>query len=232
MQLPAGSAPSPSDPSAASAPPRSGPATATGVPRQPGPGTRDAPSSPVPSPRGPSHARSRPLHWLVTAAALGGVLGGAALLEPAGATSAPSAERAAVTPGPDADTARYPMDCGPVEAQVVDRAAADLDGDGRAETVAVVRCAAGIGTPPSGVYVLAHPAGAGERPRIAETLVDPDEGMTVQDLAVRGRTISARLLGYSSPDVPRCCPDRARDVEWNWRGGKFVLRAAPPAGSV
>ncbi|MGK5500394.1 hypothetical protein [Streptomyces sp. URMC 125] len=186
----------------------------------------------MPSPRGPSHARSRPLHWLVTAAALGGVLGGAALLEPAGAASTPSAGRAAVAPGPDADTARYPLDCGPVEAQVVDRATADLDGDGRAETVAVVRCAAGIGTPPSGVYVLAHPAAAGERPRIAETLVDPGEGMTVQDLAVRGRTISARLLGYSSPDVPRCCPDRARDVEWDWRGGKFVLRAAPPTGSV
>nr|WP_202917951.1 hypothetical protein [Streptomyces taklimakanensis] len=172
------------------------------------------------------------MHWLVTAAALAGVLGGTALLGPTGATATPSERPAAPAPGPDADTARYPLDCGPTGAEVIDRATADLDGDGRAETVAVVRCPAGIGTPPSGMYVLAHPTAEGERPRIAETLVDPGEDMSVQDLAVHDRTISARLLGYSSSDVPRCCPDLARDVEWNWRDGKFVLRAAPPAGSV
>ncbi|CAL9378200.1 hypothetical protein SUDANB106_01009 [Streptomyces sp. enrichment culture] len=230
MQLPADSAPAPSAPPLPAASP-------SYVPPQPGPAGSSAvagraPSSPAPSPAAPAHTRARAPHWLATAAALGALLGASALLEPAGADATQPRETAAVTPGPDADTARYPLDCGPVEAEVVDRAAVDFDGDGRAETVAVVRCAAGIGTPPSGVYVLAHPAREGGRPRVAETLVDPEEGMTVQDLTVRDRTVFARLLGYSSPDVPRCCPDRARDVEWEWRGGKFVLEAAPTARSV
>ncbi|HEX5567884.1 MAG TPA: hypothetical protein VFY14_13320 [Streptomyces sp.] len=172
------------------------------------------------------------MHWVVTAAALGAVLGGSALVRPADATATPQPDSTAVAPGPDADTARYPLECGPAEPEVVDRATVDFDGDGRAETVAVVRCASGIGTPPSGVYVLAHPVREGARPRIAETLVDPAEGMAVQDLTVRDRTVLARLLGYSSQEVPRCCPDRARDVEWNWRGGRFVLKAAPTAQSV
>ncbi|MEE1939165.1 hypothetical protein V1L54_07030 [Streptomyces sp. TRM 70361] len=163
---------------------------------------------------------------------LGAVLGGSALLGPGGATAVQRAGTAAVAPGPDADTARYPLDCGPVEPEVTARAEVDFDGDGRAETVAVVRCAAGIGTPPSGVYVLARPVREGAAPRVAETLVDPEEGMSVQSLTVRGRTAFARLLGYSSDEVPRCCPDRARDVEWNWRDGRFVLRAAPTARSV
>ncbi|GAA3632632.1 hypothetical protein ACG5V6_03875 [Streptomyces chitinivorans] len=228
MQLPADSAPAPSASPLPDAAPR--------VPPQPGPagasGAGRTPSSPASSPAAPAHTRTRAPHWFATAAALGALLGAVALLEPAGADATQPRETAAVAPGPDADTARYPLECGPVEAEVIDRAAVDFDGDGRAETVAVVRCAAGIGTPPSGVYVLAHPASEGGGPRIAETLVDPEEGMTVQDLAVRDRTVSARLLGYSSPDVPRCCPDRARDVEWEWRGGKFVLEAAPTARSV
>ncbi|GAA2438022.1 hypothetical protein [Streptomyces macrosporus] len=171
------------------------------------------------------------MHWVVTAAALGAVLGGSALLRPADATATPTPD-AVAAPGPDAEEARYPLDCGPADPEVIDRAAVDFDGDGRAETVAVVRCAVGIGTPPSGMYVLAHPTREGARPRIAETLVDPGEDMTVQELTVRDRTIHARLLGYSSDEVPRCCPDRMRDVEWNWRDGKFVLKAAPTARSV
>ncbi|MCI0383912.1 hypothetical protein LJ221_05760 [Streptomyces sp. CNQ085] len=163
---------------------------------------------------------------------MGALLGAFALLDPTGADATQPRGAAVPAPGPDADTARYPLECGPAEAEVVDRAAVDFDGDGRAETVAVVRCAAGIGTPPSGVYVLAHPARRGGAPRVAGTLVDPGEGMAVQDLTVRDRTVSARLLGYSSPGVPRCCPDRARDVEWEWRGGKFVLEAAPTTRGV
>ncbi|WP_344630464.1 hypothetical protein [Streptomyces glaucosporus] len=171
------------------------------------------------------------MHWIVTAAALGAVLGGAALLRPAGATATPTPD-AAVAPGPDAEEARYPLDCGRERPEVTDRAAVDFDGDGRAETVAAVRCPAGIGTPPGGVYVLAHPTREGARPRIAETLVDPEEGMTVQRLTARDGTVRARLLGYSSDEVPRCCPDRMRDVEWDWRDGTFVLEAAPTARSV
>lgn len=176
------------------------------------------------------HTRSRTVHWLATAAALAAVLGGTALLQPATATPAPSSPHKAA-PAPDADRAHYPLDCGRGGAgtDVLDAASADFDDDGAAETVAVVRCRAHGGTPPSAVYVLARAAGT-EQPRIAATLVEQKEGMSVDDLAVRGRSISATLLGYSSPDVPRCCPDKRRKVKWEWRDGKFALRAAPVAG--
>ncbi|WP_430625924.1 hypothetical protein [Streptomyces albus] len=54
--------------------------------------------------------------------------------------------------------------------------------------------------------------------------------MTVRDLQVRGTTVAAKLLGYSSPEVPRCCPDRQRRVKWDWRDGKFRLTPAPASG--
>ncbi|MGI5351255.1 hypothetical protein ACQEU8_24215 [Streptomyces sp. CA-250714] len=175
------------------------------------------------------HTRTRAVHWLATAAALAAVLGGTALLHPATATPAPGT--GAVGRAPDPDRARYPLHCGPAgtRTDVLDRAAADFDGDGTAETVAVVRCRARGGTPPSAVFVLSRTADTG-RPRIAATLVEQREGMSVRDLAVRGTTLSATLLGYSSADVPRCCPDKRRTVKWEWREGKFALRPGPVAG--
>ncbi|MGP3974622.1 hypothetical protein ACTWQF_11555 [Streptomyces sp. 8N114] len=175
------------------------------------------------------HTRTRAVHWLATAAALAAVLGGTALLQPATATPAPAT--GASGQAPDPDRARYPLDCGPSGAgiDVLDKAAADFDGDGTAETVAVVRCQARGGTPPSAVFVLSGTAQSG-RPRIAATLVEHRERMSVQDLAVRGTTISATLLGYSSANVPRCCPDKRRTVKWEWRQGKFALRPGPVAG--
>ena len=56
---------------------------------------------------------------------------------------------------------------------VTKKASGDLDGDGRPETVAVVRCDAGSGTPPSGVYVVTQPLTAGGAPRVVATLIDP-----------------------------------------------------------
>jgi hypothetical protein len=56
--------------------------------------------------------------------------------------------------------------------------------------------------------------------------------MSIRDFAVRGKTVSVTLLGYSSSRVPRCCPDLQRKVNWRWRDGKFVLKALPVPGSV
>lgn len=107
------------------------------------------------------------------------------------------------------------------------QATGDLDGDGRPETVAVVHCAAGSGTPPSGVYVLTR--GSGAAPRVVATLVDPAQAMSISDFAVRDGIISATLLGYSSDEVARCCPDQQERVTWQWKGGAFVraTQAAP-----
>ncbi|GLV74784.1 hypothetical protein ACH4VS_19905 [Streptomyces hygroscopicus] len=192
-------------------------------------------------PLGPdlAHTRPRPLHWVATAAAVAAVIAGASVLEPSGAkattatsASAPRTGGLPAAKAPDPRTADYPVDCGRARPDVTDRASADLDGDGRPETVAVVRCPSAFGTPPSGVYVLSQPARAGAAPRVVATFVDPKEGMSVRDFAVRGTRVSATLLGYSSADVPRCCPDLQRKVNWQWRDGKFALTASPVPGSV
>ncbi|MGP3969337.1 hypothetical protein [Streptomyces sp. 6N223] len=170
------------------------------------------------------HTQARPVHWIVTAAALGAALGAAALAQPSDATASPGSRAAGA---PEAAEAAYPVDCGPYDVLVTDEAAVDLDDDGRAETVAAVRCDAGGGTPPSGLYVLAAPPEPGAPPRVAGTLVDPAERMIVDRLSAGRGSVSARLLGYSSPDVPRTAPDLRREVTWQWRDGRLRLEAEP-----
>jgi hypothetical protein len=194
------------------------------------------------------HTHPRPVHWLATAAALAAVVAGAAVLQPSDAkattdttTASAPGSGAPVVKAPDPTIADYPVDCGPAKLDVTDRASGDLDGDGRPETVAVVRCHSVTGTPPSGIYVLTQPDGKPEgtgsgagpgRPRIVATFLDPKEGMSIKDFALRGTKVSATLLGYSSEQVPRCCPDLQRKVNWRWKDGKFELKALPVAGSV
>lgn len=115
---------------------------------------------------------------------------------------------------------------------VVDRVSADLDGDGRPETVAVARCHSGSGTPPSGLYVLSADPAAGAAPRIVETLVDPKEQRSFKGLRIDGHTVRATVLGYSTDDVPRCCPDQQRDYSWEWRSGTYYEIPGPLANSV
>ncbi|MGW7198079.1 hypothetical protein [Streptomyces chryseus] len=181
-----------------------------------------------------AHTRPRPVHWLATAAAMAAVVAAAGLLQPEAATASQTAVgaaagpvEAAAAPAPDASGAVYPLDCHGQKPAVVEQGSGDLDGDGRPETVAVVRCVSGIGTPPSGVFVLTGPSS-----RVVATLVDPADGAGVTDFAVRGGAVRATLLGYSSPDVPRCCPDRREMVKWQWRGGKFARTVLPDARSM
>jgi hypothetical protein len=178
---------------------------------------------PSAGPAGPdlSHAQARPVHWIITAAALATVSGAAALIQPSDATATPGSPAAA----PRAADAEYPIDCGPYDIVVTDEVAVDLDSDGRAETIAAVRCDAAGGTPPSGLYVLAAPAEPGAPPRLAETLVDPRDRLTVHRLWAQDGTISARLIGYSSPDVPRNRPDLAGEVTWSWEDGRLRRHA-------
>ncbi|MET9956803.1 hypothetical protein ABZ135_35375 [Streptomyces sp. NPDC006339] len=181
-----------------------------------------------------AHTHARPVHWLATATAMAGVVALAGLLQPgpAGATAAPAPAAA-----PDAATARFPLECGGAPSKIAQRATGDLDGDGNPETVAVVHCEAGSGTPPSGIYVLTHGKGTGKSAgggaaRVVATLVDPSELTTVSGFAVRDGAVRATLLGYSSPDVPSCCPDRKEQVTWRWQGGSFVRAAGAEARAV
>ncbi|MFJ3335832.1 hypothetical protein [Streptomyces sp. NPDC086766] len=177
-----------------------------------------------------AHTHTRPIHWVATATAVAGVVALSSVLQPASATAAqPSGTRAesapAAAPAPATTGVTFPVECGPVRAVVVKKASGDLDGDGRPETVAVVHCDAPMGTPPDGVYVLTQAADA-KKPRVVATLVDPKDRLTVTDFAVRAGAVTATLLGYSSPDVPSCCPDLKNGAKWQWRDGAFI-RSTP-----
>ncbi|GAA5010159.1 hypothetical protein [Streptomyces siamensis] len=182
-----------------------------------------------------AHTHTSPIQWVATATAIAGVVALSSVLQPDSATAAqpgPGARTAAApAAAPDPTGVAFPIECGPAKALVQKKASGDLDGDGRPETVAVVRCDAGSGTPPSGVYVLTQ--GRGEKkPRVVATLVDPKDRLSVTDFAVRDRAVTATLLGYSSADVPSCCPDVKDLAKWQWKGGAFVRSTPSEARSV
>ncbi|GGZ07383.1 hypothetical protein [Streptomyces poonensis] len=180
------------------------------------------------------HTRTRPMHWLVTATAVAAVVALSSVLQPDPATAVQAGPeeqpaRPAVTV-PDPAAVDFPIECGPTKAVVQKKASGDLDGDGRPETVAVVRCDAGSGNPPNGVYVVTQ--GTAAEPRVVATLVDPEERRSVTDFAVRDGAVTATLLGYSSADVPSCCPDVTDRAKWQWKNGAFVRSTPSEARSV
>ncbi|WP_329458656.1 hypothetical protein [Streptomyces sp. NBC_01497] len=180
-----------------------------------------------------AHTRPTPMHWLATATAMAGVVAVAGLFHQQGATasaaaprqgppiSGSAAPRAAHLPAPDAGTFHFPLECGSVGFVVTARASGDLDGDGNPETVAAVRCDSGSGTPPNAVYVLNRDREG--TPRVVATLLGVASKETVgKGFSVAGRAVYATLLGYSSENVPSCCPDVTEKVSWVWRNGVFV----------
>ncbi len=183
-----------------------------------------------------AHTHARPIHWVATATALAGVVALSSVLGPDAATAAPTPgpqtrSAPAQTAPPDPAAVEFPLECGPVRPVVRKKASGDLDGDGHPETVAVVRCDAPMGTPPDGVYVVTRAApGAGTR--VVATLVDPEDRTNVDDFAVGDGEVRAVLLGYSSADVPSCCPDVRESVKWRWEDGAFVRSAPSTAKSV
>ncbi|MET7691136.1 hypothetical protein ABZT06_24690 [Streptomyces sp. NPDC005483] len=180
-----------------------------------------------------AHTHTRPIHWLATATAVAGVVALSSVLQPDPATAAqaagPEARPApAVTTAPDPAHVHFPIDCGPVKAKIQKRVSGDLDGDGRPETVVVVHCDAPMGTPPDAVYVIT-PAKATGEPRVVATLLSPKTRNTVTDFTLSDGAVLATLLGYSTSDVPSCCPDVKDEAKWQWKDGAFVR--STPAGT-
>ncbi|MCX5408326.1 hypothetical protein OHA37_31240 [Streptomyces sp. NBC_00335] len=204
-----------------------------------------SPAEPAPSTPTPAHHRARPVHWLATASALAAVIAGAGLLQPAPATGASAQPVRPATPAspqspvsgpeaaaPDAHAVAYPLDCKGAPQAVTATAEGDLDGDGRPETVAAVRCDAGSGTPPHAIYVLAQDTAKAAKPRVVATLLEAGRKQTATDLTIRDGLVTATLLGYSSPEVPRYSPDTEQLAKWRWTGGKFrqELTDSTPTG--
>ncbi|MEV6210606.1 hypothetical protein [Kitasatospora sp. NPDC051914] len=186
------------------------------------------------APKGPGHARSGLKHWALVAAGCGAVVAGALAADPAQGTPTPTRPTAKPAPSaaaPDPAKAELPLDCGPFTVSVALRASAEVDGV--PTTVVAAHCAADNGTPPDGVFLLTN--GPDGRPEVAATLLDPlKDGLTVTALTVRSDgEIRGRAQGYSSLDVPRCCPDRLVELSWTRHGDRWVrAQSAAPAGQV
>ncbi|MFJ3838311.1 hypothetical protein ACIPY6_22670 [Streptomyces sp. NPDC090054] len=195
-----------------------------------------SPTTPAPTPQAPAHHPARPAHWAATATAIAAVIAGAGLVQPepaTGATPPPGTRNDPRATAPDARAVTYPLDCKGLPQTVTATAQGDLDGDGHPETVAAVRCQAGSGTPPHALYVLIQDPAPGSTPRVVATLLDTDRRRTATDLAIRDGSVTARLLGYSSPDVPRSDPDVSQLAKWRWTAGKFRQELTDSsAGSV
>ncbi|MFI9274188.1 hypothetical protein ACIGXM_26295 [Kitasatospora sp. NPDC052896] len=172
----------------------------------------------------PAHTRTRARHWIAVAAAVSAVTGGALAASPAvgvTTTAAPGTPRPVPTAeAPDPAKAQLPLDCGPLPVRTSISVPTDL-GDGVPSTLVAAHCDTAGGTAPDGVFLLTP--GPGGPPRIQQTLVRWQEGFTVTRLALRGDgSITATAEGYSTPDVPRCCPDLTVTLNWTRRGGSYV----------
>nr|WP_203615507.1 hypothetical protein [Streptomyces sp. SID13726] len=176
-----------------------------------------------------AHTHTRPIHWVATATAVAGVVALSSVLQPHPATAAQAAgpesrTAPAVTTAPDPADVHFPLDCGPVKAKIQKRVSGDLDGDGRPETVVVVHCDAPMGTPPDAIYVITRAKDS--TPRVVATLLTTKTRNTVTDFTVSDGAVLATLLGYSTSDVPSCCPDVKDKAKWQWKDGTF-LRSTP-----
>jgi hypothetical protein len=206
------------------------------------------------------HTHARGIHWISTAAAVGAVVAAAVLVAPADATqrtaaqgaghgtvqdrtapgarppaprTAPAATTSPTAAPPDPAAATYPLTCaGGDRPDIVSQVSGDLDGDGSPETAVVVRCPSATGTPPSGVYVLGAPAKPGGAPHVDVTLVKPEDDRQILHFRLEGRQVKATVLGFSSDDVPRCCPDMSRTYTWEWRGDRYVALPGQSPNSV
>lgn len=178
-----------------------------------------------------AHARPGVVPWALTAVALAAVLTIGLLVAPGDVSATQPVGGGTPAAGPAAADARYPIDCAGAPVVVAREVSADLDGDGRTDTAAAVHCQAGGGTPPHALFVLSHAMERQSPPRIVARLDNPDERMNVTELTVRGGMLAARLSGYSSPDVPSCCPDIDVRVEWRWNAGRFQPGEPVPAAA-
>lgn len=120
----------------------------------------------------------------------------------------------------------YPVDCG---GETTGTAATYAEPEpGRDVAVIFVTCKHEAGTPPSAVLV--YEADENGDPRLLQTLLKYEDNWTPDDESVTASVtaLSFVVSGYSSFDVPRCCPDIRTKLSWNWSRGQYVATGPEP----
>lgn len=103
----------------------------------------------------------------------------------------------------DWSAVRFPMECHGMPYDVRD--ARPLTADNRVYVVQV-RCSSGAGAAPDALYTYDVPADGGT-PTLASTLMGIGENHLVKSVEVHDGNVHATLLGWTTDDIPRCCPD-------------------------
>ncbi len=85
----------------------------------------------------------------------------------------------------------------------------------------VAECAAGAGSPPSGVYTL---TGSGAATQLNQTLVKPSSQVLVSALHLTAQGVQVVGSTFSTPTVPRCCPDKTVSLSWRAQGDQLVAQ--------
>lgn len=100
----------------------------------------------------------------------------------------------------DWSVVRFPMECHGMPYDVRD--ARPLT---PSAYVVQVRCGAGSGTAPDALYTYDVPADG--VPTLASTLMGVGDNHLVKSVEVRDGNVHATLLGWTTDEIPRCCPD-------------------------
>lgn len=122
---------------------------------------------------------------------------------------------------------RYPVDC---EGEAVASPAAYSEPEPGTELAVVfVTCASGAGAQPSAVLVYDR-ADSTDGVHLAQTLLSYEDNWTPTGGAVEamGSDLVIPVYGYSTDDIPRCCPDLDLQLTWTWREGEYVATGPQP----
>lgn len=186
-----------------------------------------------------SHTHTRPIHWVATATAVAGVVALSSVLQPDAATAAQSADKAAA-PGPksapahiappDPATVAFPWNAAPSRPWCRRRPPATSTA-----TAAPKRWPRCTATHPWAPRPTACTSSHGTPTAASPASWPPSWTPRTAALppnSVRDGVVRATLLGYSSADVPSCCPDVTDDVKWQWKNGAFVSDTPSQARTV
>jgi len=130
---------------------------------------------------------------------------------------APGVEPGGLLPTDLLRSVQLPIECGDVGVVKVIDERFDFDGDTSTDSILAVRCDAGAGSPPTGVYAV---QAAADGPKVVGTLVSTEEGVVIQSITPAADGIRLLALGYSE-GVPRCCPDLEVSYRFQWNGTTF-----------
>jgi len=120
---------------------------------------------------------------------------------------------------------RYPVDCEEVGWRVWDVAYAE-PAESHAVALVLVTCNAGAGTPSVELYAFDRTGRSS--PRLSQTLVSAADNWQANHIEVHSDSVSLPVFGFSSVDVPRCCPDVTATLAWRWNGSAYDSTDAGP----